>query len=520
MNLSNEDQRERMERGSLLDQQRCENNGIVDQSSAYDGDEKGEKKGSFVNMVFNAGWLTGARLFGDCASLLLFVILARHFGVGGIGQYAYALALAGLIYAVVNLGLEDYAIRECSCLRLEERRGLIARVIGTQLGVMILASLGLIGFLFVTNATTETAMMILWLSGYQLALAFVKTLFVPAFARESMVGPAVTELICRLVVISAVVLLVVALNSPLSWSLIPFPIGGALLVFLAVNSARRHNGGVSVSINVSDSIVLIKSAWPFAASVVVFMIYSRLGLIIVSLILGDEPAGIYASSLKFLEVGAIPLFFLGFAGYPALSRLGRDNRRGLLEAMDNFHRVILIAGALLSWALFFVVPPVLVPLLGEEFTPAVFVVRVMAVLGVVIGAKTILIRLLLATDRQVKRVELQFYATLMNGLLSVVLIPVIGVLGAVGAFIMAEVCASVFYFIALQRTVPITPLLRTMVSFFVPVAVGCLVGLLLDWKGSNEWLPAAVSLAAFGLGTVIIGFIQKPAALKRVLTSF
>ena len=151
-----------------------------------------EKRKSFVTILSNAGWLTGTRLAGNVVSVLLFVVLSRYFGPAGIGQYAYGLAIAGLIGAVVAFGLEDYAIRESSHLSLEARRLLLSRLLGTQLGIIALAVFGLLVFLLIARPSGEVVFIIILLSSYHVTLAVSWTLFVPAFSQQSMAGPAIT----------------------------------------------------------------------------------------------------------------------------------------------------------------------------------------------------------------------------------------------------------------------------------------------------------------------------------------
>jgi len=475
-----------------------------------------KKRGSFYSILSNASWLAGTRLAGDLASLLFFIVLSRHFGPGGIGLYVYGFAIAGLAYASVNLGLEDYAIRESSRLSLEAGRILIGRLIGSQIGIAVIMLFGLLGFLFLSGATVETAKIILCLLTYQLSLAFARTLFVPAFSQQSMAGPAVTELACRVGAIFIAILLVVCFHSSLPKALIPFIIGGLVLFVLAAISAKRYNGMIIISISLHDATCIIKSAWPFAASVILFYLYARVDLIMLSFLRGDEATGIYATSLKFLEVGVMPFILLGLAAYPVLSKCYNQDDNSFSEAADKLLRTSLILGGLLAWAMIFLGPLVLVPLLGEEFAAAVSVTKIMAVLGLIMAIDMTMVRLLLATHLQVKRVRFQFYGTILNILLNSFLIPLSGVLGAAVALILSQVAMNVLYFRALQRKTPITKTLaKTLRSFLAPLSAALLVGVLLAWLSSNEWLSAAATLVTFFSVVIGMGFMPVRKIKKR-----
>ena len=467
-----------------------------------------EKRKSFVTILSNAGWLTGTRLAGNVVSVLLFVVLSRYFGPAGIGQYAYGLAIAGLIGAVVAFGLEDYAIRESSHLSLEARRLLLSRLLGTQLGIIALAVFGLLVFLLIARPSGEVVFIIILLSSYHVALAVSWTLFVPAFSQQSMAGPAITEFICRAGITGGVIMLVVGMHTSLSTALIPFPLGGLLLVVLAAASARRHNKSLTVRVHWHESTMIVRSVWPFAASLVVDTMYSRAGLIMLSLFIGDATAGIYASSIKFLEVGAIPLVFLGFAVYPTLSILfKRSDQTSLTEAIDSFHRAMLIAGGLLAWALFFLVPLVLVPLLGESFADAVPVVRLLAILGVVMALDTTAVRLLFAMHLQIRMVKLQFLGLVLLLALNFIMIPRIGIIGAVAAMIVASTGTTLMYYIALQSRIKIMPLVKSACLFFGLLGIAFLAGAASTWLSASPWLPSLTSLAMLAIGILVTSFL-------------
>jgi len=466
---------------------------------------------SFLTVLSNAGWLTGTRLIGDLASLFLFVILARHFGPTGIGQYAYGLAIAGFVYALVLFGLEEYGIRECSRLSAEERRVFIGRLVGTQLGTMALVSLLLLGFLYIRVPSASTALIVILLAGHQAMQALARTLFVPAFSQQSMSGPAIAELVSRVIVICAAIILVLGAHTSLAISLIPFPIGGFLIVILAAASAKRHNGALNVTVNWRESFMIFRSVWPFSASEIVDQMYSRAGLILLTLILGEQSAGIFASSLKFLEVGIVPIFFLGIAVYPTLSRLfAHSDQSGLLQTADSYYRASLFAGGLLALGLYFVVPLLVVPLFGEEFAASESIVKSIAVLGPLIAMNMATMRLLVATHLQVRMLKIQFWGLVILVVLSSALVPIIGVLGVVVGLIGSEITIVFLYLKTLQGRMPIANLVKTVMLFAAVLLAAFFVGEAFTRFSHSLWLPVVASMAVFGALIVGTGYLRIP----------
>ena len=471
-------------------------------------------QGTVVRMFVNASWLTGARGVGDILNLLLFIVLSRYYGPEGIGQYGYGLAIAALAFALVSMGLEDYAIRECSRLLLTDRGALIGKLVGIQLGGMACVFAIFLGLLLVTKPSIEKVMIILMLTTQQCAFALTRTLFSPSFARERMSGPAIAELLCRAGSLFSTFLLVVGLHVPLEIALIPFPLGGLALLSIATMSARHHLKISSLRITRHESFKIIQSAWAFAASVCLFYVYSRVNVIIVSFVLGDDKTGIYFSSLKFLETGVLPLTFIGLAAYPNLSRLCEQGGSSFSEAADRLVRVALVVGGLLTWALFYFVPTVIIPILGDKFAPASSVIKSMAVIGVLMALSIIMFRLLLAMHLQTQQVKISFWVVLLNVLLTVALLPVFDILGAVLASILSMIAINIIYLIMFQRKVGTTILNKTVALFLIIVLTAFLAGALFTLLTSYAWLPAAASLATFGALVLLTGFLPLPKGKK------
>ena len=465
-------------------------------------------------LLSNAVWLAGGRMAGDLAGFLLVIVLSRTFGPVGIGNYAYGFAVASLIYAFVNLTMEDYAIRECARLDREARTELLGGLLGAQLPLAALCSMLLFGYVWFVDRASASGPIVLLLTGYQVAFALARTLFVPAIARQHMLAPAITELTCRLLAIGGTTGLVLFAGTPLTLALAPFPLAGLLLCLVAAISARRHNGRITVRFGWSRTLTLVGILWPFAASTIVYNVYSRADLIMLAWIRGEAAAGLYAPSLKFLEVGSTPLYLLGIAAYPALSLMFSRNRERFGAAADSFTRAGLVIGGLIAWAMAYVIPTVLVLTLGEAFRDAVPVVRLMSLLAMVTATELILVRLLLAAHLQVERVRLQTWAMLLNVSLNLVVIPWLGVIGAVAASIVSQGLLAWLYLRALRGTFEMSSLRRALLQFLMVFGLGAGLGEGIGAFGGSVEVAAAAALGCFVVGLALARFVPL-AQLRR-----
>lgn len=472
------------------------------------------EKGSFLAVIANAGWMAGGRFAGDLLTLLLFILFSRSFGPEGVGQYAYGFAIAGLLYWTVNMGVEDYAIRECSTMPRNDRGAFIGRILAIQLGGVVLAAFGVIVFLSIAKVSSDKATIILLLSGQQMALALSRTLFAPVWAEEKMIAPALAELLCRTGTVTASAAMVIMMHASLPMALIPFAVGGLSLLGISAFWVRRYVTNLRLDVSRECTTAIVRVAWPFAVSGVVFYASSRLSLIIVSLVLGDAATGIYASTLKFLEVGLVPITFLAVAAYPNLSRLFQQNDEAFLEAANRLFQLALVAGGLLAWALMFLVPAFIVPVLGEQFASAIPVVRLVAVTALLFPIGIVVARFLFATHLQLTRLKIQTWGVVLQVAFTLILLPFYGIAGAVYASIIQLVLMYAGYLKALQTKCSTAALAGTLGWFVALVSGGVLVGEISSWALPFTWTAAVATLATFGAAAIGTRFIPWPEALR------
>lgn len=428
----------------------------------------------------NASWLTGGRWLGDLLSFGLFVVLARRFGADGIGRFAYGSVIASFVSLFIGLGLDEYGIRELSRLPAEEGRALMGRLVATQLVLCVAVSAGLGLFLLITHPSAETIALVLLLSAQQATMTVARTFFVPAFADQRMERFAAAEFACRGGGMLLAPILVIAARSSLPMALIGYPVGGVVLLGIALREARLHLGRLQLQVSRVELVRLIRVAWAFGAGEVVYMLYARTDVVLLAWIAGDRVAGLYASSLKFYEVGSRPVYFLGVSAYPMLTRLFAERSERLAAVAGRLLRAAFGAGTLLAWGVAFVVPVLLVPLLGPEFRSAEPVVRTMSALMLLTASEMVAVRLLLAAQLEHTKVKLQVIGTLVNIGLDLALIPWLGIYGAIVATTVALFVVNALYIRPLERQLGPEP-----------------------WRAALRWVTPAIAAAAAS-GAVVV----------------
>ncbi len=422
----------------------------------------------------NAAWLIGCRVSANLLNLVLFVAVSRFFGPAGIGSYSYGFAIAGFVYVFGILGIDEYGIREYTRATVGQRPVLLGRLLGMQFLMLALTISGLVVYLMATHASAATVGIVAALGMYQLGYAIARTLFIPALADQAMMGPALIELICRGGAFIAASAMIVFAGWPLVAAMSLFAVFGILMAALGLNLARRHCRNIRVIISRRGLSSTAGILWSFAAAEIMSQVYNRIGLIVLTLQVSTAAAGLYATGTKFVETASMPFSYLGIAAYPRLSQLSISDHDGFARLARNLWHAWIVLGGLALWGLYFVVPALLVPLLGPQFATARPVVELMTVLALMQVLEVILGRLMLSTDLQVARVRIITGAAILSLVLNLVLVPAFQLPGAILAATLTMTAISLCCALALQRRMPALRMGREfllLVAIVLPAAV-------------------------------------------------
>lgn len=473
------------------------------------------QRGAFLNILYNTGWLTIARVSGDLVGVLLFISISRKLGIAEIGEYSFAFAMAALVSAGVGLGLEEYGLREYSRQGLTERRQIFRGIMGLQVGLLPLLALLLAAFLFYSNTSVGTSIVVIIVCVHVLTFQFANMYFIPAFADQKMLMPAVAEFICRVGAICVGTLLVAFAGGNLIVGMAPLAVGTTLLLLVSLTSARHYNGELALSTSLKSLRSVLEKTWPFAVSTIIYNVYNRIGVVMLTTMQGQSETGVYATALKLYEFGTMPLYLLGIAVFPSLSRTYGESREEFCKTADKFLRTALAVAALLAWGLVFVAPNLLGVLLGPEFILARQATQFMAMVSVLGALDIFCLRVMLAMNLQRQRVYVQAVAVGINVALNLLLIPTFGVKGVIISTVVAQLTMVSWYLIYFSREPGMRVIYASLRSFALIVAIVVGSTAILMSLGFSETLIAVMALVALIVAVLSSGFVPAPWQLLR-----
>jgi O-antigen/teichoic acid export membrane protein len=444
----------------------------------------------------NAIWLTACRLTGDVLNLLLFVLISRRFGPAGAGAYSYGFAVATFAFVIGCLGIEEYGLRQYARMDDHDRPAFFGELLGTQMLMVALAVSAIAIYLLLTQPSNATLLMVCALTMYQISAAVAATLFIPAMAAQRMMWPALAELSARAVAFSVAGYAIGVSHAPLAQALLGYPVAAFIWLAVAIRSTRKFAPLSRLSISSAGARRIARILWSFALLEIFAQLFARIGVIVLSLNVGDAAAGIFATGLRLIEVALMPLSFLGVAAYPRLSRLYSTALPAFRKSAGELMWLMLLGGGVAAWGLFFVAPPLLVPVLGQRFAGAEPFIQTMAVFALVQAIEVCLGRILLCADRQIANALFVACGAILSLMLNLWWVPRFGVSGAIYAGAVAYALIDIFCIVALRRPLSGPALLRLFLTLAAAVTAGAGLAAVLALYDFSAWLQAVAAASA------------------------
>jgi O-antigen/teichoic acid export membrane protein len=370
-----------------------------------------EAKRVFVN----TGALAGAQLIERIANAILLFVLARALGADGLGVYAGALAYYALIAVGGQLGATSYLVREVS---RQPRRaseflvhlGIIAGVACTTVAAVVVAVVPFLGF----APTLAAGVMVTMAAVVPGALAVLQEGVFIAY-QKAHIRTVVTFLGALFNVGATLAVLAAGYGAVAALTVFAatqFLVTTAL--FFAIN---RWLTPIRSRFRLATARRMLRDMKEFIGSSLLGTLFSRPEIIILTLVASEAQVGYYAGALKLVDLFAFVPATFAMSLFPVLSRSFHGSRERLQEIQDKAMRFMLTFAFPVSVATLVLGPELVELAYGNQFEPAVVVLRILAMGLVLHSLFELLWRVLSARDQQgvVLRVQAVTTVTRLGG---------------------------------------------------------------------------------------------------------
>jgi O-antigen/teichoic acid export membrane protein len=413
--------------------------------------------------------------------------MVRGLGVDDFGVYVTASSAVMIIAGVTEAGLSGIGTREYVVADAAGRKRMLANLIGLRVVLTVsglVLGCGLMALLGYDDLIVAGVAVI----GLGLLLTVVQDNWtIPLAGRLqwgwfSLIGFLRTSVTAILVI--AFALLGAGLISYYAISIL-----AAATVFALTGWKMRQHISLLPAFERAAWWRLLRDALPYAAATTVGILYFRVALMMLSLASTKDETSYYSAAFKIVEV------FGGFSGiivvaaFPLLARAARDDLERLRYGISKVLQTTVMIGSWFALSLFVGAPLAIKVIAGEQFEPAVDVLRLQATTMIAGFAVAALGYALLSLREHAALLKASLVALVVSVVLSLLLVSEYGAIGASIATVAAEATLMVGYAVYLTRARrELRPSPLIWVRVFVALAPAVAVGMLLP-------VPTLVRLA-------------------------
>ncbi len=449
------------------------------------------------------------------------ILSARYLGPELFGLLTFALAFTGIFGLLLDLGLNNLAVREVA--RDKSRANeylsnitfikLIMGVITFGLTVVVVHSLGY---------AEETIAIVYLLTLSTVFSAVIASFYVIFQSFEKMEYQSVAGILTSLLMLTGAIILIARGAGVVAFAAVTL-ISSALVLgysfFICVRKFKLFNAEA----NLDFWWPTIRQALPFGLSSVFVTIYFWIDSLMLSLIQGNQAVGFYNAGYRLVfSLLFIPAVF-STAVFPAMSRFYISSRDSLQLMWKEFLRFMLILSIPIAVGTTLLAGRFVALIFGDGYAPSVAVLQVLIWSLVFIFANATFVRLFESANMQIVVTKITGLMVIVNVAINLVLIPKFSYVGASFAILITEFIALVILFFLAERGLYVHKKTELANIVLKIVSASAMMGLFIAFFQTFNLLLLVMSAALlyFGILYLVKGIKKEDIVLmKSILRSY
>lgn len=316
----------------------------------------------------NTGAILMANALSRAVGLLAVILVARYLREEGFGLFSFVFAYIEFFAIFTDLGINAILIRE-----IAKDRSTADRLLGAALSLKLCLSLAamllswaVISFLLYPPTTKLLAYLASLALFTSFRLPSFRSLFDVIFQVElTMKYPAFLGFLTEVLAASAV-LLVIVLHGGLPALVLAQVLAGLPGFFLLVHRFRR-SVPIAWTLDIGLWRRMLGESLPLALTGIFVLVYSRVDVLILSLMKGDAAVGYYAAAYRLTgTLGLIPSALMASL-YPLMSQYRETSPEAFRKAFHQGFEILVLIAAPLAAIFSVLSEPILRLIYGQAF---------------------------------------------------------------------------------------------------------------------------------------------------------
>lgn len=452
----------------------------------------------------NIGALFGAHIISSLLNPIVLILIARKLGDEVFGKYSFILSLTAIFLLISDFGIKAVAIRDIAreTPRSEEY---LRNIISIKLLLSSLTILIFIGVVHLLDVPPDTTLASYFFAGglffQSMSYAF-RWVFhaLQVMEREAIQRAAEKAL---LLVLTIVVLWsgfgLIALS-------VVFLMTQVAVLLLSLYFTARTIRISRMKVDRSLCQYLIRTGVYFALIEVLWMIYFKIDIVMLTKIKGETVVGWYNAAYVIVNfVTVIPMLSMQVL-FPVLSHLYQNENNKLKETVDRLFRYLILIALPIVPAVFVLSGRIIHLLYGSGYKESINALRILIFVIIFLFPNNLFAHILGSSNRHKTLTLINLAGVVMNVSLNIILIPRLSYVGAGIATIMTEIMLCLLLSLAIKKFLVIDGM--RVILRLVPGSAGMILVL---YAGANlpEIPVVAAAVLIYILSVFLTGIIKK-----------
>ena len=394
---------------------------------------------------------TGVIIIGDVIvkfiALFVTIHLARYLGTAGFGQYNFVFAYLAFFNIITDLGLQQILVRE-----MAREPSSAPKLIGNAYIIRIILTMFAIALAIVVitpmSYPADTTFYI-YIASFTLLFISFSDFYATIFqANLVMEYHVISRLIFRFLS-AGLILYLIFTGGTLTEIILAMVFSEMIKALLHYYFSRKFIKPV-FAIDFRLWKHLLKESLPLAFTSVIWIIYYRIDVVMLSMMQGDAVVGLYSAAYKLSEPLALIPSALVISLFPIMSTSFKKSSEKLVNIYRFGLKYILIIMLPIAVGTIFIADRAILLVYGYEFASSAVALQIL-IWAVLFGSiNYILLDLLIAIDRQILNIWAMGVGAVVNVVLNLILIPIMSFTGAAIATVVTNmlICVIGFYFVS------------------------------------------------------------------------
>jgi O-antigen/teichoic acid export membrane protein len=382
--------------------------------------------------------------------LVISVCTARYLGPNRFGMFSYAQSFVALFLVLSTLGLEGLVIRELVIGNYDRDV-----ILGTSFFLQVSGSIILLGIMLLivelVEFNSDMRVLILILTANSLMQPFRNIIFY--FQSKVRSKFVVFAQVISLLFSLGGTFLLIYLHAEIQWfAILIFLESAVLATGLIVIYAKQGLSVLGWRFDNHVAINLLKESWALILSGIVISIYMKIDQLMISNMLGNNAVGFYAAAVRLSEAWYfIPMVIAGSL-FPAIINAKKHSIKVYHERLQMLYDLSILTAVTIAILISSISDWIILNLYGKPFISAsgVLAVHIWACVFFFLGSANG--RWLIVEGYTKIAFARNFIGAAINIILNLILIPIMGIMGAAFATIFSLVFAFHLYFLFHKKT--------------------------------------------------------------------